>query len=441
MNKYFNYHKGEGFIEGCRLSALAEKYGTPLYLYSEKTIRESVRRFQKAFSEIAPTIRYSCKANSNLYLLKILNEAGCGADVISPGELAIALTAGFTPQGIIMEGVGKREDEIEFGLKKGVSFFSCESLPELASLNRLAAKQKREITALLRLNPDIAAGGHHYISTGKKENKFGLTEAEVISVLKKPAAFPHLKINGLHLHLGSQIDSPEPYLKAIKEAQRLHKIYPFQFLDLGGGFPVTYDKKVTEIEVFGKAICGAIKNLFPPHLASPLGGEKLNSVAPFLPPSPLGGEGKGEGILKVIFEPGRHFIAPAGFLLTRVIYRKDRPHKRFLVVDAGMNDLIRPSLYEAWHSIHPNREPKGKKTFFEVVGPVCESGDFLGKKRLLPNTIKEGDLLLVGEAGAYGFAMSSNYNGRLRPAEVLVSGKKNRIIRKRETFANLTAQF
>jgi diaminopimelate decarboxylase len=420
MNKYFNYQKGEGFIEGCRISALAEKYGTPLYLYSEKTIRESVRRFQKAFSGITPIIRYACKANSNLHLLKILNDAGCGADVISPGELAVALTAGFGPQNIIMEGVGKRGDEIEFGLKKGVSFFSCESLPELAVLNRLASKQKKRITALLRLNPDIAAGGHHYISTGKKENKFGLTETEVVSVFKKPADFPYLKINGLHLHLGSQIDSPEPYLKAIKEAKRLHKIYPFQFLDLGGGFPVTYDKKMAEIEVFGKAICGAINKFnSPPHRASPASGE----------------------VIKVIFEPGRYFIASAGFLLTRIIYRKDRPHKRFLVVDAGMNDLIRPALYDAWHSIRTVREPKGKKNSFEIVGPVCESGDFLGKERLLPDTIKEGDLLLAGEAGAYGFAMSSNYNGRLRPAEVLVSGKKSRIIRKRETLADLTAQF
>ena len=406
-NKYFHYQKGEGFIEGCRLSALAEKYGTPLYVYSEKTIRESVQRFQKAFSGIAPIIRYSCKANSNLHLLKILNDAGCGADIISPGELAIALTAGFTPQSIIMEGVGKRKDEIKFGLKKGVSFFSCESLLELATLDRLASKQKRGITVLLRLNPDITAGGHHYISTGKKENKFGLTETEVVSVLKKPGAFPHLKINGLHLHLGSQIDSPEPYLKAIKEAEQLHKTYPFQFLDLGGGFPVTYDKKMAEIEVFGKAICGAVAKMK----------------------------------LKVIFEPGRYFIAPAGFLLTRIIYRKDRPHKRFLVVDAGMNDLIRPSLYEAWHNIRTVREPKGKKNSFEIVGPVCESGDFLGKERLLPESIKEGNLLLVGEAGAYGFAMSSNYNGRLRPAEVLVTGKKSRIIRKRETLENLMAQF
>ena len=317
--EYFHYQKGEGFIEECRLSMLAEKYGTPLYLYSESAIRESVRRFQKAFSGIAPIIRYSCKANSNLHLLKILKDAGCGADVISPGELTIALEAGFAPQDIIMGGVGKREDEIEFALKKGVSCFSVESLPEIAILNRLASKQKKEITVLLRLNPDIAAGGHHYISTGKKENKFGLTEAEVISVLKRPSVFPHLKISGLHLHLGSQIDSPEPYLKAIKEAKRLHEIYPFQFLDLGGGFPVPYDKEVAGIEVFGKAICQAVKRMG----------------------------------LKVIFEPGRHFIAPAGFLLTRVIYRKDRPHKRFLVVDAGMNDLIRPSLYEAWHRIRP----------------------------------------------------------------------------------------
>jgi diaminopimelate decarboxylase len=407
MKEYFNYQKGEGFIEGCRVSALAKKYGTPLYIYSETAVRESVKRFQKAFSEISPIIRYSCKANSNLHLLKILNDTGCGADVISPGELTIALAAGFAPQNIIMEGVGKREDAIEFSLKKGVSFFSCESLSELTVLNRLASKQKGDVTALLRLNPDIAAGGHRYISTGKKENKFGLTEAEVVSVLKNPSAFPHLKINGLHLHLGSQIDSPEPYLKAIKEAERLHKIYPFRFLDLGGGFPVTYDKEMSGIEVFGKAICEAVAKMK----------------------------------LKIIFEPGRHFIAPAGFLLTRIIYRKDRPHKRFLVVDAGMNDLIRPALYEAWHSIRTVQEPKGSKNSFEIVGPVCESGDFLGKERLLPNTIKEGDLLLVGESGAYGFAMSSNYNGRLRPAEILVSGKENRIIRKRETFANLTAQF
>ena len=412
MKEYFHYRKGEGFVEECRLSQLAEKYGTPLYLYSESAIRESVRRFRRAFSEIAPIIRYSCKANSNLYLLEILKEAGCGADVISPGELAIALKAGFAPKDIIMDGPGKREDEIGFALKKGVSFFSVESLPEIAILNRLASKQKKETTVLLRLNPDIAAGGHdlrrgHYISTGKKENKFGLTEAEVISVLKKPSVCSSLKIGGLHMHLGSQIDSPEPYLQAIKVANRLYSICPFQYLDLGGGFPVPYDKEVAGIEVFGKAICQAI--------------------------------GKME--IKVIFEPGRHFIAPAGFLLTRIIYRKDRPHKKFLVVDAGMNDLIRPALYEAFHRIGPVRKPQGRKTSFDVVGPVCESGDFLGKERLLPESIKEGDLLLVGEAGAYGFAMSSNYNGRLRPAEVLVSGKKSRIIRKRETLEKLTAQF
>ncbi|MFH2068724.1 MAG: diaminopimelate decarboxylase [Candidatus Omnitrophota bacterium] len=431
MNKYFNYQKGKGFIEGCRISALAEKYGTPLYIYSEKAIRESVSRFQKAFSGIAPIIRYSCKANSNLHLLKILKSAGCGTDVISPGELTIALTAGFAPQNIIMEGVGKREDEIEFGLKKGISFFSVESLPELATLNRLSSKQKRVITALLRLNPDIAAGGHRYISTGKKENKFGLTETEVVSVLKKPVDFPNLKINGLHLHLGSQIDSPEPYLKAIKEAQRLHQIYPFQFLDLGGGFPITYDTEMAEIEIFGKAICGAIKKFnLSPHRVHPLSSALERAPVP----------ARGEGI-RVIFEPGRHFIAPAGFLLTRVIYRKDRPHKRFLVVDAGMNDLIRPALYEAFHHIWPTKEVTEELVFFDVVGPVCESGDFLGKERLLPNTLKEGDLLLIGETGAYGFAMSSNYNGRLRPAEVLISGKKSCIIRKRETLKNLTAQF
>ncbi|MFH0796455.1 MAG: diaminopimelate decarboxylase [Candidatus Omnitrophota bacterium] len=420
-NEYFTYQESEGFIEGCRIRDLAERFGTPLYLYSENAIRERVACFQKAFAEISPIIRYSCKANSNPHLLKILKESGCGADVISPGELSLALYAGFTPGEIIMGGVGKRGDEITFALKQGVTLFSVESLSELQVLSQKASEQGRVATALLRLNPDIPAGGHHYISTGRKENKFGLTEEEVISVFKDLKNYPRVRIGGLHLHLGSQIANPEPYLQAISEANRLHKIYSFECLDLGGGFPVTYESDVADIEVFSEAMCKVIMEW---KLASPPG-------LPF-PETEAGCSG-----LKVIFEPGRFFVAGAGFLLTRVTYRKDRPHKKFLIVDAGMNDLIRPALYEAYHHIWPVRQTEGKEVHFEVVGPVCESGDFLAKDRPLPEGIKENDLLLVGEAGAYGFAMSSNYNGRLRPAEVMLSGEKARLIRARETLEDL----
>ncbi len=405
--KEFTERYREGFIEDCSLTLLAERYGTPLYLYSKKTLQERVASFQKAFLPIDPLIRYSCKANSNLYLLKIIRECGCGVDVISAGEIAIALAAGFQPSQLIMEGPGKRKEELEFALEKRVSFFSVESLSELRALNRIAGRRRKRIMVLLRLNPNIPAGGHRYITTGRKENKFGLTEEEVVTTLKERNNYHHLEIAGLHLHLGSQIATPEPYLKAIRKARQLYKICPFGFLDLGGGFPIAYDKKVAAIELFGKAIC-----------------KEINGWD-----------------VKVIFEPGRYLVAESGFLLTRVIYRKDRPHKRFLVVDAGMNDLVRPSLYGAYHHIQAVKRFRGKKTLFDVVGPICESGDFLGKERFLPEKIKEGDLLLIAEAGAYGFAMASNYNGRLRPAEVLVDGADHYLIRQREDFASLLAQF
>ncbi|HNQ34451.1 MAG TPA: diaminopimelate decarboxylase [bacterium] len=402
---YLSWPEGRGRLEECFLDELADRYGTPLYLYSETGLRRRLGRFRAAFKDLDPLVRYSCKANANTHLLSIIRAEGGGADVISAGELMLALAAGFEAADLIMEGPGKRPDEMALALENGVAFFSVESEAELESLSRLAAERKLKATILLRLNPDIAAGGHQYISTGRKENKFGLTEAEVISIFKAPERYRPLRIGGLHLHLGSQIDTPEPYLKAVREAKRLHASHPFEYLDLGGGFPVVYDKEVTELELFAEAI-----------------GRELDGLP-----------------VRVIFEPGRYLVAPVGFLLTRITYRKDRPHRRFLVVDAGMNDLIRPSLYEAFHQIWPVRSSGAAPENFDVVGPICESGDFLARERPLPADLAAGGLLLVGQAGAYGFAMSSNYNGRLRPAEVLVRGSESRVIRRRQNYEDLLA--
>lgn len=392
-------------IEDCSLEELAVRYGTPLYVYSEAQLRRALQELREAFTPLDPLFRYSCKTNANIHLLEIIGAAGVGADVISAGELALARRAGIPPESIIMEGPGKSEAEIATALAEGVSFFSVESPAELVSLRAAARRAGCRAVALLRLNPDIAAGDHHYINTARKENKFGMTEDEVSRLLGEEADDDHLCLGGLHLHLGSQITDPAPFREAVERARRLHRVRPFAYLDLGGGFPIAYREPVPALPVFAAAL-----------------REALDGFA-----------------VRLMLEPGRFVVGPAGGLLTRVLYRKERPHRNFLVVDAAMNDLLRPALYEAWHEITPVRVSAGPTLPFDVVGPVCESGDFLARERPLPADARPGDLLLVGQAGAYGYVMSSNYNGRLRPAEVLVSGARARLIRRRETIADLAA--
>lgn len=405
MDKHTGYKEGIFQVDGCPVSALADEFGTPLYVYSENILRQGIASFQDAFRGLDPLVRYSCKANANIHLLSVLREAGSGADVISAGELSLALRAGFPPGEIIMEGPGKSPDEIKEALGRGVSLFSVESVAELSFLREAARRSGRKARALLRLNPDIPAGGHHYINTGRKENKFGMTREEVHEVFASVPDDELFETAGLHMHLGSQIDGPAPFLEAIARARKLHGKRPFRILDLGGGFPVRYREAVPGISVFGTAIEKAMAGFD----------------------------------VRLMLEPGRSIVAPCGFLLTRVLYRKDRPHKKFLVVDAAMNDLLRPSLYDAWHDIYPGREPAAPASDFDVVGPICETGDFLARKRPLPGDSGGGDLFLVAAAGAYGYVMASNYNGRPRPAEVMVTCGRARLVRRRETIDDLCA--
>ncbi len=418
MDRNFFYKDGKLWAEGVEVQKLAEKYGTPLYLYSQRSIEEHFSSFRKAFRGIKPFIFYSVKANNNLSLLKILKEKGAGMEVISSGELFLCKKAGVPTEKIIFGGVGKREDELEYGLKENVFLFNLESLSELSLLNKLAKKKREKANCLLRINPDIGSNTHPYITTGKIENKFGISIQEGEGVLKNLSSFPFLNIVGLHFHLGSQIEKVSPFLKVIKLVKNIREKSNFdmKYLDLGGGFPISYNgrassattkEKIKDIEEFGKKISNALFK------------EKI----------------------KIIFEPGRYLVGNSGILITKVLYCKERKNKRFLITDAGMNDFLRPSLYNAYHFIEPLKKRNGRKVLFDVVGPVCETGDFFGKERPFSEKIEEGEYLAVFDTGAYGYSMSSNYNGRLRPAEVLIKGKKAFLVRKREELSLLTRLF
>ncbi len=397
----FFYYKNSLYCEGVKVGEIAEKIGTPCYLYGKNSICSQYRKFEKAFSTLFPLICYSLKANSNLSLLKILKNLGAGADIVSLGELFLALKAGIPPEKIVFAGVGKREEEIKEAIKKNIYLFNVESASELKLINKIASKLNRRVNCNLRVNPDVEPKTHRYVATGRKESKFGIGWKEVAKIFKDKASFPKINILGLHIHLGSQITFPEVYQIAIKKLInfiRKERI-KVDVLDIGGGFPIQYEKKVPSIKDFAISIISLLKELRA----------------------------------KIIFEPGRYIVGGSGILVTRVLYLKGK----FVVVDAGLNDLLRPSLYGAYHEIVPLKKPSGKSFIGNIVGPICESGDFLGKNRRLPLSLKEGDFLAIKDTGAYGFSMSSNYNSRLRLPEILVSQAKDRVIREREKYADL----
>ena len=403
----FKYKKNNFFCENINIESLAKRFGTPLYVYSRKTLIDHYLKLKSAFAQINPLICYSVKANSNLAILKTLVSQGAGLDIVSGGELSRALKVGCPTQKIVYASVGKTNQEIATAISKGILFFNVESLAELENINRISKKLKKITRVAIRINPDVEAKTHKYVTTGKLTNKFGIDLNSAYLILLMRAKFKNLNICGLHIHIGSQITESAPFVAAIKKVsefiQRLKlRGIKLEYLNVGGGLGIIYDRE-------------------SPQTAQIYAGK----IIPLL---------KKTG-LKIIMEPGRFIVGNAGILLTKVLYIKHTPRKKFIIVDAGMNDLIRPALYSAHHSILAMRKNlKTEKA--DVVGPICESGDFLAKERLIPK-VKEGDYLAVMGAGAYGFSMSSNYNSRLRAAEVMVAGNKSSVIRKREVFEDL----
>ena len=405
----FNYRDGELFAEGVALSAIAERFGTPTYVYSRAHIEAQYRTFADALEGTPSLVCYAVKANSNLGVLNVLARLGAGFDIVSRGELERVLAAGGKADKIVFSGVGKTREDMRRALEVGVHCFNVESTDELERLQGVAAELGVRAPISLRVNPDVDAGTHPYISTGLKENKFGIAIADAEDVYIRAAQLPNLEVVGVDCHLGSQLTTLEPFIDALDRLLALVDrlgdcgIY-LRHIDLGGGLGVRYRDE-----------------------EPPLAGDYIKAVRERI-------EGRE---LALVFEPGRFIVANAGVLLTQVEYLKHTEHKDFAIVDAAMNDLIRPALYQAWMDVTAVRPRDTEARAYDIVGPICETGDFLAKDRQL--ALAEGDLLAVHSAGAYGFVMSSNYNTRGRAAEVLVDGDHAFEVRRRETVAELFA--
>ncbi len=407
----FNYQLDELYVEQFALAELAEQYNTPCYVYSRASIERQWRAFDSAFAQHPHLICYAVKANSNIAILNVLARLGSGFDIVSAGELQRVLAAGGSPDKIVFSGVGKREDEILLALQLGIRCFNVEVSAELDRINRLAGQLGVIAPVSLRVNPDVDAKTHPYISTGLKENKFGIDISVAIAEYRRAAKMPHIKVVGIDCHIGSQLIETAPFIDALDrvltlvDALQLEGIQ-LHHLDLGGGLGICYrDEQPPQVAEYIKA------------LLQRLAGRSF----------------------EILLEPGRAIVGNAGVLLTRVEYLKPTAGKNFAIVDAAMNDLLRPSLYGAWQDIVPVTvaEEEGAEREWDIVGPVCETGDFLGKNRRLK--LAEGDLLAVRSAGAYGFSMSSNYNSRPRVAEVMVDGGRSHLIRARENIEQLWA--
>ena len=405
----FNYRDGELFAEGVALSAIAERFGTPTYVYSRAHIEAQYRAYADALSGMPHLVCFAVKANSNLGVLNVLARLGAGFDIVSRGELERVLAAGGQPDRIVFSGVGKTREDMRRALEVGVHCFNVESTDELERLQVVAAELGVHAPVSLRVNPDVDAGTHPYISTGLKENKFGIAISDAEDVYVRASQLPNLDVVGVDCHIGSQLTTLEPFIDALDRlldlVDRLGDCgIHLRHIDLGGGLGVRYRDE-----------------------EPPLAGDYIKAVRERL-------EGRDLGL---VFEPGRFIVANAGVLLTRVEYLKHTEHKDFAIVDAAMNDLIRPALYQAWMDVTAVRPRDGAARTYDIVGPICETGDFLAKSREL--ALAEGDLLTVHSAGAYGFVMSSNYNTRGRAAEVLVDGSDAFDVRRRETLSELFA--
>lgn len=405
---YFNYKNDLLYAEDVPLKSIASTHGTPCYVYSRATLERHWHAFDDAFTGHPHLLCYAVKANSNLAVLDVLARLGSGFDIVSIGELERVIKVGGNPGKIVFSGVGKRVDEMQSALLRGIRCFNIESEPELERLSRVATGLGMEAPIALRVNPDVDAQTHPYISTGLKENKFGIPINAAVALYQKAAQLPGLKISGIDCHIGSQLTELSPFLDALDRilllVDRLAKLgIAIDHLDIGGGLGVPYQDET------------------PPSPA-----EYAQALSSRLQDKPF----------EIFMEPGRAIAANAGILLTRVEYLKPTEEKDFAIVDAAMNDLIRPALYQSWQEIVPvDSNSRGQASHYDIVGPVCETGDFLGKNRQL--SLSPGDLLAIRSAGAYGFVMASNYNSRPRPAEVMVDGADMYLVRQRETLAEL----
>ena len=409
----FDYKKNDLYCEGVRIEDVAKEVGTPFYLYSQKGIVDNYRAFDEAFKEIDHLICYSYKANSNLSICRLLKEEGAGADVVSGGELYKALKVKVEPKKIVFSGVGKLEEEIAYALKSNILLLNVESIPELELTNKIAKRLKKKAPVALRINPGIDPSTHPHISTGLARSKFGIEISKAQEAYKKAKESENIEILGIHMHIGSQITELGPFVDSLKTIVELiknleKKGFRLEYLDIGGGLGISYseDEKAPSLPEFAGELLPLIKGLK----------------------------------YRIILEPGRAIVGRAGILVTKVLYIKRTSEKNFIIVDAAMNDLIRPALYDAYHKIIPISRSRiqdpGSRILGDIVGPVCESGDYFAKDRELPE-VKPGDLLAILDAGAYGFSMSSHYNARPRVAEVLVEKDRYRIIRKREGYSDL----
>jgi len=405
----FGYRENALYCEGVALAEIAERAGTPCYVYSSATILENFRAYDNGFGEAPHTVCYAVKANGNLAVLRLLAEAGAGFDIVSGGELFRVLKAGGDPAKVVFSGVGKTAAEIDEALIAGIFSFYCESEPELALIDALAHRRALKARVALRVNPDVETDTHHYISTGRLAHKFGVDIGEAEAIYERARKFENLLMEGVSCHIGSLLLDPSPLMEAVDRVLALidglrAKGFDIRHADLGGGLGVAY--RPEEVTPSIADFAGKLK-------------AKLN--------------GRG---LRVVLEPGRSVVAAAGVLLTKALYRKKTGDKDFVIVDAAMNDLIRPALYDAYHEILPVRQSRRPGIRADVVGPVCETGDFLARDREMPE-VMPGDVLAVCTAGAYGFVQASTYNARRLPAEVMVEGDRWRVVRERETYEDL----
>ena len=407
---HFDYREGELYAEEVPLREIARRYGTPCYVYSRATLERHWRAFDNAFSGHRHLVCFAVKANSNLAVLNVLARLGSGFDIVSGGELERVMAAGGDPAKVLFSGVGKSESEMRRALELQIRCFNVESAAELERLNRVAGETGRTAPIALRVNPDVDPKTHPYISTGLKENKFGIGIDEALRIYRHAHELPHIRISGIDCHIGSQLTELAPFLDALDRVLRLvgqleNEGIAIDHIDLGGGLGVRYkDEQPPEPDAYAKAVAARL----------------------------------GDTPYQIYIEPGRAIAANAGVLLTRVEYLKHGEDRNFAILDAAMNDLIRPSLYQAWQEILPvEQDADGVEADYDLVGPICETGDFLGKDRHL--RLREGSLLAVRSAGAYGFTMASNYNTRPRAAEVMVDGEQAHLVRRRETVAELFA--
>jgi diaminopimelate decarboxylase len=419
----FRYISGSLHCEDVSLGTLAKEHGTPLYVYSAGTFRDHFSKLDKALSDLPHEVAYAVKANSNLSVLRLLAELGSGFDIVSGGELLRVIKAGGDPAKCTFAGVGKTRNEIEFALQHGIYSLNVESEEEATFIDQIAGEMGVKAPIAFRVNPNVDAKTHKYISTGKSENKFGIDFESIEDAYARAAKLKNVTLKGLQMHIGSQLTTVAPFLEAVEKvaplAAKLKETYQIEFFSIGGGIGIVYDPALKSGDpAWWESQDPKSRPLTPTEYAA--------NVIPILKPLDL----------KILLEPGRFIAGNAGVLLTKCLYEKKGAAKTFKIIDSGMHQLIRPALYEGYHEINPVKEPTGESEIVDVVGPICETGDFFCQDREVPS-FQPGDVIAMMSAGAYGFTMASTYNTQPLPAEILVDGSESRVVRKRQTLEEL----